>query len=506
MLKGSALRTLESLVAIAAGFITLPLMMFHLGEDLYGFWVLVGSFTGLMYIFDLGFASAVTRQVTHAIAQEDDTAANKVVNSALLIYSFLGLLILLVSIGIALFYQPDLTGVVSHSDFQTIIILMGGAVALEFPVKAFAGIAYAHYRFDLMAGYRITLKILSSTALIILLLTGFEVLAIAVMSFISSIIAGFTFLLMAWLIYRKLKISSRFISKATMKELFSYSSWAFLIDLNNIAKQRIDLFFIGGFISLSAVSIYYVPARLVEYANQLLFKMLGITLPILTDHEANRNSDRFRQDLVLFNRINSYCAVAAIAAVILFGKSILYYWMGSDFDFNTAYHILLVLMLGRLSALASDGFTTGLYATGQHRLTALISFLETLFSASLLGISLGIYKLGPIYAAYSIAAPIIIGRLIVLPLASSRILRLDRPLHGIAMSFRPLLLIIAALAIHLTLGDSNPELNLSLVTSSLTLACVVGLFMFMELSQREKALIHRLALPALAFLTPNRGK
>ena len=49
------------LVTIAIGVFMLPFMVSHLGEDLYGLWVIIGGLTASLYILDFGFAAAVAR-------------------------------------------------------------------------------------------------------------------------------------------------------------------------------------------------------------------------------------------------------------------------------------------------------------------------------------------------------------------------------------------------------------------------------------------------------------
>lgn len=489
--KGSAFRTVEAIVAIVAGFITLPLLLHFLGEDLYGFWVLAGSFTGLMYIFDLGFAAAVTRNVTHAIATNDHTKANKVINSSLVIYTALCAVIILVAVLVAHFYRPDLTSVISEGEFQTVLILLGLTVAAEFPVKAFAGVATAHYRYDLLSIYRITLKVFSTVVIIVLLYLGYKVVAIAAVGLIFGIAGNLLFYLMARFIYSNMRLSRQYAETKTIKELFNYSSWAFLIDINQMAKQRIDLFFIGGFISLAAVSVYYVSVRLVEYSGQLLYKMLNIALPVLTGHTAREDKAKFRDDLILFNRMNCYCAAITIGGFILLGEPILYYWMGSEFDYQAAYHILIVLLFGRMSSLAANAFNTGLLATSQHKLIAKISFAETCTSALLLAVGLGIYKLGPLFAAFSISLPLIVGRLLLLPTLAGRKLAIERLRALLLTSFRPLLLVPMAYLVDLSLNSDTPELTWNLAAAVLACAGIGLVFLIFDMSARERGLAKR---------------
>ena len=258
LLKGSALRTLEAVVAIVVGFITLPLMNAHLGTELYGLWVLIGGVTAMMYLFDMGFASAVTQKIVYSIGQKDDLATNRVISTALVIYTCLALIIAIVVLSAAFIYKPDLKGLIGATEFRWVLILAGLALALEFPAKAFAGLAQAHFRHDLVALYRIFFRIFSTATIILFLYLGYKIVAIAIINLIFSVMSTVAFTLVGRYVYPQMDLSPRFVNRQVFNQLFGYSSWAFIIDLNRALKSRIDLFFIGAYISLSAVTNYYV--------------------------------------------------------------------------------------------------------------------------------------------------------------------------------------------------------------------------------------------------------
>lgn len=441
LLRGSALQALESVVAIAIGFITLPLMLKYLGADLYGLWVLVGGFTGLLYIFDLGFASSVTRSVASAIAVNNYQKTNAIVSSALVIYSSLALLIMVMVGGIALLYKPDIQETISSRQFEWVIIIVGLSVAIEFPFKSFAGVSSAHLRYDLVATYRIIVKLLNTAVLFYLLFHNYGLVAIAILQLVSGIISNLFFFFLAKNVYPELAVARRLISRDVMKELFQFSSWAFLIDINRMLKERIDLFFIGGFVSLAAVSIYYVPVRLVEYTMQLLYKALNLSLPILTSNTSKGEAEKFRANLILFNRINVYFAVLTFLFFLFYGELIIYYWMGADFDSESAYWILLILIGARLSALSSNGFNNALYASAKHKVIAYINFMEAIVTAILLALFLVWADKGPIGAAIAIAIPLCVGRLVLLPIWALKILEIEKGMTLMWQSYRPLLLL-----------------------------------------------------------------
>jgi O-antigen/teichoic acid export membrane protein len=177
---------------------------------------------------------------------------------------------------------------------------------------------------------------------------------------------------------------------------------------------------------------------------------------------------------------------------IVLGEPILHYWMGSKFDYQTAYHILIVLLLGRMSALAANAFTTALLATSQHKLTAKISFSETCLSGLLLALGLATYDLGAVFAAYAIAIPLLIGRIILLPALALRILGIERSLSLLAISFRPLLLVPVVYLLDLSLNKDTPELTWHLASTAAASLIAGGSFFMFDPSVRERILAKRI--------------
>ena len=497
LLRGSAFRSIDALVAICIGFLTLPFLNKYLGNELYGMWVLISSVTGLMYLFDMGFASAVIQKISSYINTRNYPKVNSVISTALCIYSILGLIIAIVTVGIACFYHPDLKGLVTSTNFKIIILLSGLAIAFEFPCKAFAGLVAAHHRFDLIATYSMVFKVLSATALMLSLWLGYKILMVAILSFVFSILSSLAFVYVAYYVYRDMKISAKLITADMFHELFGFSAWAFLIDVNNIVKNRIDVFCIGAFVSLSAVATYYASVRLVDYTLQLLYKMLGITLPTLTGHAAAGDNDKFREDLLLINRINTYAFAFAFIFYVYAGKSILYYWLGNNFDYQTGYIVLAILAFGRISGLAVDGYITSLYAKSKHRIMTVTGFFETIFTALMLFVTLSVLKMGVVFAALSIAVPLVISKLVLLPLLSKK--QLDLAHYGalMAMSFRPLILLVPCLALLFITNPLLPVLTWGRIVVGILLAVIVVVFMIFEIQSREKALIAQITMVLL---------
>lgn len=509
LLKGSGLRTLESVVSIVLGLLTLPLMMRFLGVDLYGVWVLIGSFTALLYIFDLGFASAVTRHMADAIGQKNSHRMNQIINNALLVYIGLALLILLVVTVLSLTLKPNLNGVLTQEAFAQILWLFGAALAIEFPVKAFSGVATGYLRYDLLSIYRIIIRIITVSILVALLFSGFQLVAIAALNAVMGIISAVAYVWVAKYLFKDFALSKRYFSLAVVKEIYRYSLWAFLVDMNQLIKSRMDIFVVGAQLTLGAVSIYYVAVRLVEYVSELLYKMLNLATPLLTQHNAKDDERAFREDLLLFTRINVYFSLLVFIGWIIVGELIIYLWMGSDFDFRLAYQVLLILLLGRLAGVMVNGLTSALYAKSIHKYLAQITLFETLLSGGLFALlwfakSIGmIDEINLLTIAWAMTLPLLIGRGLLIPWITLLKAKITQPLDFLRLSIRPFCLSPLAVAWWLGLHHESVDITVHLpwlVLAALLSLLLVVLVLRWELLPREKLLVVRFLRKSKIFI------
>jgi len=59
-------------VTTLVGFFLSPFVVHHLGNVVYGVWVIIGSLVSYMGLLDLGLRGAVTRFVSKGAAQQND--------------------------------------------------------------------------------------------------------------------------------------------------------------------------------------------------------------------------------------------------------------------------------------------------------------------------------------------------------------------------------------------------------------------------------------------------
>src|SRR5512133_2630027 len=122
------------ILVLGIGFVLTPFLLHRLGDSTYGLWVLVGSGVGYGALLDFGISSAITQYVSEYKARDQMEQAQSLVATGLSLYSFLGLVAVLLSIGLAplfpvIFKLPE----AQHVMAIRLIVLSGVGLGISIP-------------------------------------------------------------------------------------------------------------------------------------------------------------------------------------------------------------------------------------------------------------------------------------------------------------------------------------------------------------------------------------
>lgn len=417
--KSSGFRVLQSLIAMVIGLLMMPFLISTLGQDHYGLWIVIGSVVGTYYLLDLGFSQAVTRYVSKYIHQNNPTAANRIINTALVIYALLGLLILLISVIAAHYGAEKLMDDKSDLDLVILLLMISGlSLALEFPAKAFPGIISAYMRYDFIALVRLGKSIVNAILIYLFLSQGYGLVAMSVITLVTGLIGTAIYIRFTTRLFKDLEFKRSYVEWSTLKDVFHFSKWVFVMDMNTMMREKMDIWFIAFLQSSGVLTVYYVAVRLVEYAVTFLTQATGFSTPIFTEYHAKNEDKKLILSINLFIKVNFLLGFVFIAGFSLLGYSFIRLWMGEAFPVMEAYLCLLLITIGRFSSYFSAHFQSLLMTLNRHNISAWISLAESIAMALLLMILVPRYSI--LGASIAVSAPIFIGRMIFIPLYTSR--------------------------------------------------------------------------------------
>jgi O-antigen/teichoic acid export membrane protein len=334
------------------------------------------------------------------------------------------------------------------------------------------------------------LNLILTNALFVYFLThGYGVLAMAFIVLVVDQISNCLYFLIARRLFKQLRISTHYFSRALIRELFTFSSWAFLIQLANQVRFRIDASVVGWLLGASFVVQYTIGARLVEYFVDLVYRATNLMMPLFTMYYVQNDMDALRSKFLLFTRMNAAIAIFGGGVVVALGRLFIRRWMGEGYD--ASYDVLVILMAAMVIEVIGNYADNVLYAMNKHHRLAVIAATE-----AVLNFGLSLYfasHFGLAGVAMGTALPLLFFRLFVIPRTVCRALSMRMRSYYFALLPTAVVALAHVLALVLVLRDMDFEPSYPVIIAAGLLTSVVYCLVapFALLSRDERILLLR---------------
>lgn len=401
LLSGSMLRTVNLAASGVAAFFLMPFIVHHLGDRVYGFWSLATAFVGYYNLLDLGLSSAISQYICIALGQKDLVECRVVFNTALRLQLLIGAAALAVTLGLVL-----ATPLLCHRSadipvFRGVIAILGINAAIGFPARVFWAALEAELRFDIQACLANLGLVLRTGFVIMAILSGGGLLALAWTALIATTIVTLLQILLAMREAEWARIDGSFIEAKRIKSFFSYSVYSFLAYIADVVRFQLDPLVISTMIGLAAVTHYKVAGILAQYYLQIVFASVGMMLPVFSRLHGAGNRSRLRELFFFGTKLSCCLSVFITAVLIAWGRPFIARWIGQNY--MDGYWPLVVLSLAVLVDAGQRSSADLLFATFKHKFYAWINCVEAVLN---LGFSLALAK--P-YGILGVAAGTFIG-------------------------------------------------------------------------------------------------
>lgn len=374
LLSGSWLRVLSMVLSAFVGFAMTPFVIGILGDRLYGFWALMLSFLSYYGLFDLGLSAAVIRHVSASLGSRDERECNHIINTALMIYVGLGLIVLCVTFGLA----AAASSIIEHPDDASlawrVIIILGSGAAIALPAKVFVGVLASYLRFDVLSGLSLLSLFLRTSLTVFALLSGYKVLALAFIAALSGLPEMILSIYFAKRCCPTFLLSPAFWHRESARKLFSYGGYVLIAQAGDLFRFNIDGFVIARFVSLAAVTHYNIASVMVQHFLNLMVALMGVIQPVFGRLDGENNVDAMRHTFFIATRMSIFSASFVAFGLIGWGSPFIHRWMGPEY--LDAYPCLVILVCGWLFDLWQIPSVSLLYATSKHRFYAVANAVE----------------------------------------------------------------------------------------------------------------------------------
>jgi O-antigen/teichoic acid export membrane protein len=250
-----------------------------------------------------------------------------------------------------------------------------------FPLNVFEGTLWAFQRFDILNAIDMVFALVRVGLTFALIGRGYGLVALALITLLIALSNAAVKAVLCFLLEPTLRISPAHVRRESVRGLFDYGLWYFLLSMGKMITYQISPLIISHWFILDDVTLYGVAARLMGYAGSVMVAGAGVLTPVSTAFHAE---EKQRAQQRLFLEGGKYCLMLSLFFTSLFlflGEPFIALWQGPALV--ASYGLLVILALGEalpMSQLLTSSIFLGM---GRHRTLACLSIAENLVAIPL---------------------------------------------------------------------------------------------------------------------------
>ena len=482
--------------SIVIAFFVSPVIVHSLGNDLYGVWMLICSITGYFTVLDFGVNTAVVRFISSSKAQENYRQARKVYSTALVIFTIVGVGLLLFFLIFGYFFQ-NIFKLYHISQFYlyAVFLISGMDLAIGILFSVFLGALNGLQEFKFLNGSSILINIARSIAIVYLLSQGYGLMALAFMQLGSSLLKVSCQYLRIKTGYKFLYFSREYVTRDSAKLIYSYSVYSFIIAISLKLLFYTDAVVIGIFLDASEVTFYAIPSSLLDHLEKVVWAMIAVLIPVISASEAIGEGEKNAGYYITGTQFSLLISMPFVISLYFFGDDFIRLWMGQEIGDRSLW-VLRLLLIGfslAFSQLIAQGILKGI---SKHKVLSYILSIEA-FVNVVLSIVL-VKPFGIEGVAFGTMLPLIVASLIII-VYTCRVLNLQvvnymaRAYSGSATG-----LLVALILIYFINTEAQSYVDVFL-KSGFVAVVFIGVALFFTLNKIQKEKIINLIRKKLRF-------
>lgn len=404
---------LSIFISIIVALVYTPIMIRLLGQSEFGLYSLIGSIAAYFSVMDLGLGNALVRYTARNRAIGDKNTESGLNWLFLLLYSFIGILTIIVGIIVYNSIEPIFSGELSEVELKKakiMIIILTINFSLSFPLSIFSSIirAYEHFVIDKVVS--IVRIVLSPLLILPIIFIGYGAVSMVV---VTTLINISCLLFNAYYCLKKLEIKFHIgrIDINLLKEILGYSFFVFLGVIVDQIYWQTDQIILGAVRGTIPVAVYAIAMQFIKLYMQFSTSISGLFLPKVSMMVARKaGKKQFTDIMVKYGRIQYVIIALILSGFILFGQPFINIWAG--LNYSEAYYIVIIIMIPLTIPLIQNIGISILYAKNLQGFRSIVLITIAIINV-IISIPLAQY-FGGIGVAFATAGTLLVGNVIVM--------------------------------------------------------------------------------------------
>jgi len=409
-------------VHAATGFLLSPFILHRLGDEAFSLWVLVFALTGYFGLLDFGVRSSIVKYTAKFMAANDTGQLSAYLSTSLAFYVVVGFVVLLMTT-VGAFYLHLFFRVPANliGAARTLFLLAGAGVALSFPFGVFAGALEGLQKFSWLQLSQIGVTLFRAGLIVVALTNGGGLLSIGAITIGTNLLSYLIFTAIA-VHALPVRLSMAHVERAALRAMLHYGVFAVAVLAAEKLRFQSDAIVIGAFLSSTAITLFSIGSRLVDYSSYVVRSMSQIFTPMSSHFHETGDRVRLQRIFIAGNRACAFISFPLCITLVILGKAIIESWVGARYV--AAYSVVLLLVVPRSLYLAQSTSMKILFGMSRHQLLASVLLLEG--GVNLLLSLFLVRRFGILGVALGTAIPMMCTSVLFLPRHLCRVL--DLPL------------------------------------------------------------------------------
>lgn len=331
----TAANILSKALAMLVLLLSVPLTIHYLGQERFGVWMTIASFSAMLTFMDLGIGNSLLNLVAQTQARSENERQVKIISNGLVILMIIGGLSCLVLLTIQHFIPWESVIKIKEIALRyeikqsiiTFILIFSLSIPLLGVQRIFLGLQEGYITYLVAAGG-------NATSLLALYFatryhSGIPVLLIATFGVQTICLLAPLFLL----VKRRLMALSH-LSIHSMKnvapELLKPGLVFFILQIGAMVGWGADILLISSLLGASYVAIFAVAQRLFQFVTQPLALLVSPFWATYADAIVRGDKLYARTTLKASMLFSAFASILVSGTFLLFHEEIINFWIGGD--------------------------------------------------------------------------------------------------------------------------------------------------------------------------------
>jgi O-antigen/teichoic acid export membrane protein len=342
---GALLSYASIFINMAIALLFTPYMVSCLGQNEYGLFNIIGSFTAYLVVLDMGLNDSVIRYLMRYHKQNNPKAMSNFLANTLVFYAMLSLIVFIAGMILymmldVMFHNTLTPTQIDELKIMAIIITLNAALTVLLnPIGAYIT---SKQRFVFLNSSTIILRVLTTIVLVVSLYLGYKAVAVVAITAILNISLLFIKIYYAFHIGMKVKLKAFYLSH--IAKLLKYSAPIFIVVLTEMIYWKLDNILLAHKIGAAVVAVYAIGMMFHKYFMSFSTAISKVMMPkIILDIDKGADALALEQTLTKISRMQGMGIMLILSGLVLYGTAFIQLWLGESYI--GAYYVMMWTLL-----------------------------------------------------------------------------------------------------------------------------------------------------------------